>query len=172
MSHYHALSISINLQTYLLLKNITLPRSNCTKQANIAITEGKHKEMWLKTGSSYLPRFKGKCGQYFYFKFPGCAWPLNHRLNVGSNALKKILIGASQTQVKNPEIRTFQSFSNGDHGCHFHFAELLSIVDATLAGSKAACTTLANILLKAHVLNVSDKEKSLRCLRRPDKLSN
>ena len=56
--------------------------------------------------------------------------------------------------------------------CRFHFAELLSFVDAPLAGSKAACTTLANILLKAHVLNVSDKEKSLGCLRRQDKLSN
>ena len=56
--------------------------------------------------------------------------------------------------------------------CRFHFAELLSFVDVPLAGSKAACTTLANILLKAHVLNVSDKEKSLGCLRRQDKLSN
>ena len=56
--------------------------------------------------------------------------------------------------------------------CRFHFAELLSFVDAPLAGSKAACTTLANILLKAHILNVSDKEKSLGCLRRQDKLSN
>ena len=56
--------------------------------------------------------------------------------------------------------------------CRFHFAELLCFVDAPLAGSKAACTTLANILLKAHVLNVSDKEKSLGCLRRQDKLSN
>ena len=26
--------------------------------------------------------------------------------------------------------------------CRFHFAELLSFVDAPLAGSKAACTTL------------------------------
>ena len=42
--------------------------------------------------------------------------------------------------------------------CRFHFAELLSFVNAPLAGSKAACTTLANILLKAHVLNVSDKK--------------
>ena len=41
--------------------------------------------MWLKTGSSYLPKVKGKCGQYFYFKLPGCGY---HRLNVGSNALK------------------------------------------------------------------------------------
>ena len=32
--------------------------------------------------------------------------------------------------------------------CRFHFAELLSFVDAPLAGSKAECTTLANILLK------------------------
>ena len=44
--------------------------------------------------------------------------------------------------------------------CRFHFAELLSFVEAPLVGSKAACTTLANILLKAHVLNVSDEEKS------------
>ena len=48
----------------------------------------------------------------------------------------------------------------------------LSFVDAPLASSNAACTTLANILLKAHVLNVSDREKSLGCLRRQDKLSN
>ena len=128
--------------------------------------------MWLKTGSSYLPKVKVKCGQYFYFKLPGCGWPPNHRLNVGYNAFKKFLIGASQTQVKNTEIATFQSFSKGVYGCRFHFAELLYFVDAPLAGSKAACTTLANILLKAHVLNVSDKEKSLGCLRRQDKLSN
>ena len=63
-------------------------------------------------------------------------------------------------KLKTPEIRTIQSFSKGVYGCRFHFAELLSFVDAPLAGSKAACTTLANILLKAHVLNVSDKEKS------------
>ena len=56
--------------------------------------------------------------------------------------------------------------------CRFHFAELLSFVDAPLAGGKAACTTLANILMKAHVLNVVVKEKSLGCLRRQDKLSN
>ena len=56
--------------------------------------------------------------------------------------------------------------------CRFHFAELLSIVDVPLAGSKAACTTLANILLKAHVLNVSEKEKSLGCLSSGGKTSS
>ena len=127
--------------------------------------------MWSKTGSSYLPKVKGKCGQCFYFKLPGCGWPPNHRLNVGSNALKIFKL-EPQTQVKNPEIATFQSFSKGVYRCRFHFGELLSFVDAPLTGSKAACTTLANILLKAHVLNVSDKEKSWGCLRRQDKFSN
>lgn len=56
--------------------------------------------------------------------------------------------------------------------CCFHFAELLSFVDAPLASNNAACTTLANILLKAPVLNVSDKEKVVGCLRRQEKLSN
>ena len=56
--------------------------------------------------------------------------------------------------------------------CCFHFAGLLSFVEAPLAGSKAACTTLPNILLKDHVLNVSDKAKSLGCLRTQDRLSN
>ena len=69
--------------------------------------------MWLKKGSSYLPKVKGKCGQYFYFKLPGCGWPPNHRLNVGSNAFYILKIGASQTQVKNPEIARFQFFSKG-----------------------------------------------------------
>ena len=58
--------------------------------------------MWLKTGSSYLLKVKGKCGQYFYFKLPGCGWPPNHRLNVGSNALKIFLIGALRLKLKTP----------------------------------------------------------------------
>ena len=44
--------------------------------------------------------------------------------------------------------------------CRFHLGALFSFVDAPLACSKATCTTLANILLKVHVLNVIDKEKS------------
>ena len=41
--------------------------------------------------------------------------------------------------------------------CHVNFAELLSFVDAPLSSINAACTTLANIILKAHVLNLIDK---------------
>ena len=60
------------MQTYCNRKNKELACIHCTKQANIPITEGKYKEMWLKTGSSYLPKVKGKCGQNLYFKLPGC----------------------------------------------------------------------------------------------------
>ena len=62
--------------------------------------------------------------------------------------------------------------ANTEMRCRFHFAKLLSFVDAPLADCNAACTTLANILLKAHVLNASDHEKNLGCLRRQEKLSN
>ena len=55
--------------------------------------------------------------------------------------------------------------------CRFHLCELLSNINAPMASSKAACKTLANILMKAHVLNVSDKGKAVCCLRRQEKLS-
>ena len=58
--------------------------------------------MWLKTGSSYLPKVKGKCGQYFYFKLPGCGWPPNHRLNVGSNAFQKFKLEPLRLKLKTP----------------------------------------------------------------------
>ena len=53
-----------------------------------------------------------------------------------------------------------------------HFAELLSTINAPIAGNMSACFALANIILKAFVLNNSDKEKALGCLRRKEKLSN
>ena len=56
--------------------------------------------------------------------------------------------------------------------CNKHFAELLSKINAPMAGNMSACIALANILLKAFVINNSDKEKALGCLRRKEKLSN
>ena len=49
-------------------------------------------------------------------------------------------------------------------------ASLLSFVDAPLSSNVMACRTVANILLKAHVLHQSDKEQELGCLRRREKL--
>ena len=58
--------------------------------------------MWLKKGSSYLPKAKGKCDQCFYFKLPGCSWPPNHRLNVGSNAFKIFKLDPLRLKLKTP----------------------------------------------------------------------
>ena len=56
--------------------------------------------------------------------------------------------------------------------CNKHFAELLSKINAPIADNMSACIALANILLKAFVINNSDKEKTLGCLRRKEKLSD
>ena len=49
---------------------------------------------------------------------------------------------------------------------------MLSFIDASIASSNAACIALANSLRKALVLNVSDQEKSLECLRKQEMFSN
>ena len=54
--------------------------------------------------------------------------------------------------------------------CRQYLARLLSCVDAPLAENVMACRSLANVLLKAHVLHHSDREKELGCLRRKEKL--
>ena len=56
--------------------------------------------------------------------------------------------------------------------CNKHFAELLSKINAPIGGNMSTCIALANILLKAFVINNSEKEKALGCLRRKEKLSN
>jgi hypothetical protein len=55
-------------------------------------------------------------------------------------------------------------------GCRKYIASLLSYVDAPLANNSMACRTVANVLLKAHVLHHSDREQELGCLRRREKL--
>ena len=41
-----------------------------------------------------------------------------------------------------------------------------------MAKIKGACFSMSNIIFKAFVLNHSDKEKQLGCLRRKEKLSS
>ena len=43
-------------------------------------------------------------------------------------------------------------------------------INSPIACLKAACKTLANILLKAFVIKVSDKQRSVGCWRRQEKL--
>ena len=56
--------------------------------------------------------------------------------------------------------------------CNKYFAELLATIHAHIAGNKAACSFLANIIMKAFAINNNDKEKALGCLRRKEKHSN
>ena len=56
--------------------------------------------------------------------------------------------------------------------CNIYFAELLSTINVPIAGNKAACSSLANIILKAFIINNNDREKALGCLRRKEKLTN
>ena len=49
--------------------------------------------------------------------------------------------------------------------------KLLSYIDAPISDNVQACHTLANVLMKAFVLDKSDREKQIGCLRRKEKLN-
>ena len=55
--------------------------------------------------------------------------------------------------------------------CRNYLKRLFSYIDAPIASIPDACLTLSNIILKAFVLNTSDRERELGCLRRKEKLS-
>ena len=55
--------------------------------------------------------------------------------------------------------------------CKNYLKRLFSEIDCPMSKISDACSTLSNIILKAFVLNNSDKEKALGCLRRQEKLS-
>ena len=56
--------------------------------------------------------------------------------------------------------------------CRTYMKKCFSYISSPLAKNSAACQTLANILLKAHVRDNSDRERELGCLRRKEKLSS
>ena len=56
--------------------------------------------------------------------------------------------------------------------CGNYFRRLLSLIDCPIAKITEACLTLSNTLFKGFVLNSSDSESSLGCLRRKEKLSS
>lgn len=57
------------------------------------------------------------------------------------------------------------------HCCRAHLSQALARIDSPMVVIQGACVTLSNILLKAFVLDNSDKERQLGCLRRKEKLS-
>ena len=58
------------------------------------------------------------------------------------------------------------------HCCRAHLIQILSCIDSPMALIKEACFSMSNILLKAFVLDHSDKDRQLGCLRRREKLSS
>jgi hypothetical protein len=67
-------------------------------------------------------------------------------------------------------VHIISKLSPSKSGCRQYVATLLSSVDAPLSNNVMACRTVANVLLKAHVLHHSDREQELGCLRRREKL--
>ena len=63
------------------------------------------------------------------------------------------------------------SMSTTKSNCRTYIAKLLSYIETPVASDEAACRTMANILMKAQVLDSSDREKDLGCLRRKEKLN-
>ena len=61
---------------------------------------------------------------------------------------------------------------NSEKGrCRNFLRRLYSAIDSPIARNANACLTVTNISLKAYVLNNSDRERELGCLRRKEKLS-
>ena len=55
--------------------------------------------------------------------------------------------------------------------CRKYVSKLFSFINAPFSNNPDVCRTLANIILKAFVLDKSDKEREQGCLRRKEKLS-
>ena len=53
----------------------------------------------------------------------------------------------------------YHIYTNLKFRCNKSFAEVLSKLNAPIAGNKAACFSLANILMKAFVINNSNGEE-------------
>ena len=55
--------------------------------------------------------------------------------------------------------------------CGRYFQRLLALINSPMANNERACSTLKNTLFKGFVLNNSDNERQVGCLRRREKLS-
>lgn len=54
--------------------------------------------------------------------------------------------------------------------CSSYCSRLIAAIDAPMATNTQTCRTLVNILMKARVIDASDTEQRLGCLRRQEKL--
>ena len=66
---------------------------------------------------------------------------------------------------------TYEHLDESRMSCISYFKRLISHIDAPMAAINGACRTLSNLVFKARAIAVSDRENTLGCLRRKEKLS-
>ena len=91
---------------------------------------------------------------------------LYQRLNRGWLSIPKL----STVYFVHSAVHIISKVSTPKAGCRKYIATLLSYVDAPLSNNIMACRTVANVVLKAHILHHSDREQALGCLRCREKL--
>jgi len=89
-----------------------------------------------------------------------------HQLDRGGLSIPKL----STLYLVHSAVHIVSKLNPPKASCRKFIATLLSYVDAPLADNIMACRTVANVLLKPHVLHGSDREQELGCLRRREKL--
>ena len=81
------------------------------------------------------------------------------QLNRGGMSVPKL----STVYFVHSAVHIISKVSTPKADCRKCIAYLLSYVDALLSNNIMACRTVANVLLKAHVLHHSDREHALGC---------
>ena len=66
--------------------------------------------------------------------------------------------------------KLYENLDSSRRSCTKYFRSLLSYVDSPFSSDSAICKRLSNVIFKAEVLHLSDKENELGCLRRREKL--
>ena len=97
---------------------------------------------------------------------PRVSSEFTNELNRGGLSVPKL----STVYFVHTAVHIISKLSPPKSGCRQYLTSLLSSVDTPLSNNVMACRTVANVLLKAHVLHHSDREQELGCLRRREKL--
>ena len=65
-----------------------------------------------------------------------------------------------------------KTYRNQTKHCQRYVSKLLQLIDVLFTPDEKICRTKINVMSKAYVLNVSDREKQVGSLRRKEKLSS
>ena len=68
-------------------------------------------------------------------------------------------------------IKIYEGLPKNKKHCYRYVIKLFTFIDVPFAHDNTVCRTIFNVISKAYVLNESDVEKTVGCLRRQEKLS-